>query len=52
MTDLATTPELIASIASPTADNTYDVNYVANIAAVTDAGAYSTTMTYTMTANF
>lgn len=52
MTDVAATPELIASNTVPTADNIYDVNYVANIAAVTDAGAYSTTMTYTMTANF
>ncbi len=52
MTDSATVAETIASNAGPTADNIYDVNYVANIEALTEAGAYSTTMTYTMTANF
>lgn len=52
MTDVAATSELLATQLDPTADNVYDVNYVANIAALTEAGSYSTTFTYTMTANF
>lgn len=52
MTDVAATAEPIATQAGPTADNIFDVNYTANITAVTEAGAYTTTMTYTMSANF
>jgi hypothetical protein len=52
MTDVATTAEPLSTQTNPTADNVYDVNYVANIAATTEAGQYTTTFTYTMTANF
>jgi len=52
MTDAAATPETLITQTSPTANNIFDVNYVANIATLTEAGNYATTFTYTMAANF
>jgi hypothetical protein len=46
------TQDNIASASGPTATTTYDATYVGNIAAVTEAGAYSTTLTYTATATY
>lgn len=42
----------VASASGATANNTYSVRYIANIASNTEAGAYSTTLTYIATANF
>lgn len=47
-----TTQDNIASATGPTATTTYDATYIANIAAVTEAGSYSTTLTYTATATY
>ncbi len=41
-----------AAAAGATATTTYNVNYAANIAALTEAGSYATTLTYVATANF
>lgn len=45
-----TTP--IATTSSASTTETYDVHYLANIAPTTAAGAYSTAITYVVTANF
>lgn len=47
----ATTTNL-ASASGPSADTTYTVSYIANIASNTQAGAYSTTITYICTGTF
>lgn len=44
--------EVIASASAPTNNNVFTTSYVANIDSMTAAGAYSTTLTYTATANF
>lgn len=44
--------EAIASAATPINTTTYTVSYLANIAGVTPAGSYSTSLTYNATANF
>lgn len=49
---VAATPTQIASVGVPSNANTYTVSYVANIAAITPAGAYSTVFTYVATPNF
>lgn len=46
------TQDNIASASGASATTTYSATYVGNIAAVTEAGAYSTTLTYTATATF
>lgn len=46
------TQDNIAAATGPTATTTYSATYVGNIAAVTEAGAYSTTLTYTATATY
>lgn len=46
------TQDDIAAATGATATTTYDVTYVANIASNTEAGSYSTTLTYTATATF
>jgi hypothetical protein len=51
-TFVATTPTQIASVNAPSNANVYTVSYVANIAAITPAGAYSTVFTYVATPNF
>lgn len=42
----------VASAAGPTLSNTFTTSYIANIDSITPAGAYSTAITYTATANF
>ncbi len=46
------TGDTIASATLPTNSNTYTASYIANINGATAAGAYSTVLTYTATANF
>jgi hypothetical protein len=41
-----------ASNTAPSAATTYNVNYAANIAPLTESGSYTTTLTYVATANF
>lgn len=48
----STTQDDIASSIGPSATTTYSVTYLANIAAETPAGSYSTTLTYTTTGSF
>ena len=50
--DGVTAPDEVASVAAATATNTYDVSYLANIAATTEVGTYTTAHTYVATANF
>lgn len=45
-------PDNIASATGASATTTYSARYVANIASLTEAGAYSTTLTYTATATY
>lgn len=47
-----TTPTGFSSASGPTTTTTYDVNYATNIAPTTEAGAYSTTLTYIITGTF
>lgn len=44
--------ESVATAAAPINTTTYTVSYLANIAGVTPAGSYSTSLTYNATANF
>jgi hypothetical protein len=44
--------DLVATATVPTNTNTFTTSYIANIDAITAAGAYSTILTYTATANF
>lgn len=46
------TTTALASAAGPSASTTYTVSYIANVAATTEAGTYSTTITYICTATF
>lgn len=50
--DTASFPDQVASSSGPSATTTYSARYLANIAAITQAGSYSTTLTYTAVANF
>lgn len=50
--DTAAFPDEVASASGPSANTTYSVTYIANIASNTEAGAYTTTLTYVATANF
>lgn len=45
-------PDEVAAATGASANTTYSVRYIANIAANTEAGAYSATLTYVATANF
>jgi hypothetical protein len=45
-------PDQIASASAASANTTYSVRYLANIAALTEAGEYSATLNYVATANF
>jgi len=47
-----TAGEAVAGATAPTNTTTYKVSYIANIDGSTPAGAYSTVLTYTATANF
>ena len=49
--DTATTETLVTNT-GPSSNEIYDVTYLANISSLTPAGNYTTTLTYTMTANF
>jgi hypothetical protein len=46
------TGETIASAAGPSNANTFTIGYIANIDALTPAGAYTTSLNYIATANF
>ena len=49
----ATTTETpVATDAAPAASDSYSISYLANISAITQSGAYTTTHTWTATANF
>jgi hypothetical protein len=48
----ATTTSLLASSTAPTNTTTYSVKYLANIAGLTEAGNYTTALTYVATANY
>lgn len=50
--DATSTAKTFASGTSATPTETYSLRYVANIAALTEAGNYSTNITYVATANF
>lgn len=50
--DSAAFPDQVASAAGATSNTTYSVRYLANIAANTEAGAYTASVTYVATANF
>lgn len=50
--DSAAFPDAVASAGGASANTTYSVRYLANITANTEAGAYTSTLTYTATANF
>ena len=42
----------VAAATGATANTTYSMRYIANIATLTEAGSYATSLTYTATANF
>ncbi len=48
----ASTSDTLATGTSATATETYSIHYIANIAALTEAGSYSTNITYVGTGNF
>lgn len=48
----AVTGDQFAAATGATANTTYSVRYLSNIAALTEAGIYTTALTYTATANF
>jgi hypothetical protein len=48
----STTQDNVASASGASASTTYTATYIANIAAATEAGSYSTTLTYTATATY
>jgi hypothetical protein len=50
--DTAAFPDQVASASGASANTTYSARYLANIAANTEAGSYSATLTYVATANF
>ena len=50
--DTAAFPDEVAYCAGASADTTYSVRYVANIAGITEAGSYTSTLTYVATGNF
>ncbi len=50
--DAATVQDIIGASAGPSTTTTFSVNYLANISATTEAGSYTTTLTYTATGSF
>lgn len=50
--DTAAFPDQFASAAGASVTTTYTLTYIANIAATTEAGSYTSTLTYTATATF
>lgn len=51
-TGTSSTPATVATASAPSATTTYSVRYLANIAALTEAGSYTTAHTYVATGNF
>lgn len=49
---IVNTPTTLASAGGPTVSNTYTVTYIANVTQITEAAAYSTSITYICTGNF
>lgn len=50
--DTSAFPDQVASAAGTTANTTYSVFYAANISSNTEAGSYTSTLTYVATANY
>ena len=50
--DTAAFPDQLGSASGASADTTYTLTYLANIASNTEAGSYTSTLTYTATATF
>jgi len=50
--DTAAFPDTIASASGASANTTYSARYLANITSSTEAGSYTSTLTYVATANF
>jgi hypothetical protein len=50
--DTASFPDSVASASGPSAVTTYSARYLSNIAVLTEAGSYSTSLTYTASANY
>lgn len=50
--DTAAFPDQVASAAGSSADTTYSVRYVANITSSTEAGSYTSSLTYVAVPNF
>ncbi len=50
--DSGSFPDQVATSTSASSNTTYSVRYIANIGASTEAGSYSSTLTYVATANF
>lgn len=50
--DTASFPDQVAGSTASSATTTYSVRYLANIASTTEAGAYTTTLTYIASGNF
>jgi hypothetical protein len=50
--DTAAFPDEVASASGASSNTTYNVYYLANISAQTEAGSYTATLTYTATATF
>jgi hypothetical protein len=49
---VANTATTLASASVPTLQNVYTVTYIANVTQITEAAAYTTTITYICTGNF
>jgi hypothetical protein len=50
--DTAAFPDIVATASGSSANTTYSARYIANITSSTEAGAYTSTLTYVATANF
>ena len=50
--DTASFPDVVATSTSSSANTTYSARYIANITSNTEAGSYTSTLTYTATANY
>jgi hypothetical protein len=50
--DTAAFPDQVASASGASANTTYSARYIANITSNTEAGSYTTALTYTATANY
>jgi len=50
--DTASFPDEVAAASGPSTTTTYSVRYLANISSTTEAGSYTTTLTYVATATF